>query len=179
MDPKTQILSFTVDFAEKQAIYVEINIPYSSVPDTGNSHMENHQHRCLESRHKTTCLQRRFKMTEQITPEYLSFATEHHASDIFIIAGRPLSFKINGKLSIYGERLMPADTEILLRRFIRCPTTVTLTVFWKSEMMTFLFHSRCSRFRVNAYKQRGSLAAVIRVIAFRLPDPAELPFRRM
>ena len=29
-DPKTQILSFTVDFAEKQAIYVEINIPYSS-----------------------------------------------------------------------------------------------------------------------------------------------------
>ena len=39
-------------------------------------------------------------MTEQITPEYLSFATEHHASDIFIIAGRPLSFKINGKLSI-------------------------------------------------------------------------------
>ena len=29
-DPKTQILSFTVDFAEEQAIYVEINIPYSS-----------------------------------------------------------------------------------------------------------------------------------------------------
>ena len=55
-------------------------------------------------------------MTEQITPVYLSFATEHHASDIFIIAGRPLSFKINGKLSIYGERLMPADTEILLRQ---------------------------------------------------------------
>lgn len=31
-----------------------------------------------------------------------------------------------------------------------------------------------SRFRINAYKQRGSLAAVIRVIAFQLPDPAEL-----
>ena len=31
-----------------------------------------------------------------------------------------------------------------------------------------------SRFRINAYKQRGSLAAVIRVLAFRLPDPAEL-----
>ena len=53
-------------------------------------------------------------MTEQITPEYLSFATEHHASDIFIIAGRPLSFKINGKLSIYGERLMPTAKEVLL-----------------------------------------------------------------
>ena len=29
-NPKTQILSFTVDFAEEQAICVEINIPYSS-----------------------------------------------------------------------------------------------------------------------------------------------------
>ena len=31
-----------------------------------------------------------------------------------------------------------------------------------------------SRFRVSAYKQRGSLAAVIRVIAFRLPDYKQL-----
>ena len=31
-----------------------------------------------------------------------------------------------------------------------------------------------SRFRVSAYKQRGSLAAVIRVIAFRLPDSKEI-----
>ena len=30
-------------------------------------------------------------MTEQIIPDYLSYATENHASDIFIIAGRPLS----------------------------------------------------------------------------------------
>ena len=35
-------------------------------------------------------------MTEQITPEYLSFATEHHASDIFIIAVRfPLKSTAN------------------------------------------------------------------------------------
>ena len=31
-----------------------------------------------------------------------------------------------------------------------------------------------SRFRVNAFKQRGSLAAVIRVITFTLPEPHEL-----
>ena len=39
-------------------------------------------------------------MTEQIIPDYLSYATENHASDIFIIAGRPLSVKIDGKMSI-------------------------------------------------------------------------------
>ena len=31
-----------------------------------------------------------------------------------------------------------------------------------------------SRFRVNAYKQRGSLSAVIRIITFELPDPETL-----
>ena len=31
-----------------------------------------------------------------------------------------------------------------------------------------------SRFRVNTYRQRGSLAAVIRIIAFNLPDPQDL-----
>jgi twitching motility protein PilT len=31
-----------------------------------------------------------------------------------------------------------------------------------------------SRFRVNAYKQRGSLSAVIRVISFSMPDPASI-----
>ena len=30
------------------------------------------------------------------------------------------------------------------------------------------------RFRVNSYKQRGSLAAVIRIVRFVLPDPAQL-----
>ena len=32
-------------------------------------------------------------MPEPTIPEYLSYATQNHASDIFIIAGRPLSVK--------------------------------------------------------------------------------------
>ena len=114
-------------------------------------------------------------MTEQITPEYLSFATEHHASDIFIIAGRPLSFKINGKLSIYGERLMPADTEILLRQIYQMSNNRNFDRFLEIGDDDFSFSiPRLSRFRVNTYRQRGSLAAVIRVIAFELPDPGIL-----
>ena len=56
-------------------------------------------------------------MTEQTIPEYLSYATQNHASDIFIIAGRPLSVKIDGKLSEHGKRLMPDDTSALIREF--------------------------------------------------------------
>ena len=114
-------------------------------------------------------------MTEQITPEYLSFATAHHASDIFIIAGRPLSFKINGKLSIYGERLMPADTEILLRQIYQMSNNRNFDRFLEIGDDDFSFSiPGLSRFRVNTYRQRGSLAAVIRVIAFELPDPGIL-----
>ena len=114
-------------------------------------------------------------MTEQITPEYLSFATEHHAYDIFIIAGRPLSFKINGKLSIYGERLMPADTEILLRQIYQMSNNRNFDRFLEIGDDDFSFSiPGLSRFRVNTYRQRGSLAAVIRVIAFELPDPGIL-----
>ena len=114
-------------------------------------------------------------MTEQTIPEYLSFATEHHASDIFIIAGRPLSFKIDGKLSTHGERLMPADTEALLRQIYQMANNRNFDRFLETGDDDF----SCSipgrsRFRVNTYRQRSSLAAVIRVIAFELPHPDEL-----
>lgn len=111
-------------------------------------------------------------MTEQSIPEYLSYATTNHASDIFIIAGRPLSFKIDGKLSTYGERIMPADTESFLRQIYHMANDRNFDSFLETGDDDFSFSiPGLSRFRVNTYRQRGSLAAVIRVIAFELPDP--------
>ena len=111
-------------------------------------------------------------MTEQTIPEYLSYATANHASDIFIIAGRPLSFKIDGKLSTHGERLMPADTEAMLRQIYQMAKDRNFDNFLHTGDDDFSFSiPGLSRFRVNTYRQRGSLAAVIRVIAFELPDP--------
>lgn len=111
-------------------------------------------------------------MTEQTIPEYLSYATTNHASDIFIIAGRPLSFKIDGKLTSHGERLMPDDTENLLRQIYQMANGRNFDHFLDTGDDDFSFSiPGLSRFRVNTYRQRGSLAAVIRVIAFELPDP--------
>ena len=111
-------------------------------------------------------------MTEQTIPEYLSYATMNHASDIFIIAGRPLSFKIDGKLTSHGERLMPDDTENLLRQIYQMANGRNFDHFLDTGDDDFSFSiPGLSRFRVNTYRQRGSLAAVIRVIAFELPDP--------
>lgn len=74
-------------------------------------------------------------MTEQIIPDYLSYATENHASDIFIIAGRPLSVKIDGKMSIFGERLMPDDTDRLIHQIYSMAETEILTLSFRQETM--------------------------------------------
>ena len=111
-------------------------------------------------------------MTEQIIPDYLSYATENHASDIFIIAGRPLSVKIDGKMSIFGERLMPDDTDRLIHQIYSMAGNRNIDPFLQTGDDDFSFSiPGLSRFRVNAYRQRGSLSAVIRVIAFDLPNP--------
>ena len=114
-------------------------------------------------------------MPEFIIPEYLSYATQNHASDIFIIAGRPLSVKIDGKLSQYGERLMPDDTAQLIRQIYEMANHRNMETFLQKGDDDFSFSiPGLSRFRVNTYRQRGSLAAVIRVIAFELPNPEVL-----
>lgn len=106
--------------------------------------------------------------------DFLETATIAHASDLFIVAGLPLSYKVNGTLHSEGERLMPADTEQLIRQIFELGSR-PIQHFLDSGDDDFSFAiPGLSRFRVSTYKQRGSLAAVIRVIAFELPNPQEL-----
>ena len=105
---------------------------------------------------------------------FLETATRAHASDIFIVAGLPLTYKVNGTLHSEGERLMPADTEDLIRQIFELDKR-PIQHFLESGDDDFSFAiPGLSRFRVSTYKQRGSLAAVIRIIAFELPDPNDL-----
>ena len=114
-------------------------------------------------------------MTKEQTLDFLSKAASEHASDIFIIAGRPLSIKTDGHLSTYGERLMPEQTNEILQIIYQLAGNRDISRLHDTGDDDFSFSiPGLSRFRINAYKQRGSLAAVIRVIAFQLPDPSEL-----
>lgn len=114
-------------------------------------------------------------MTNEQTLEFLTTAANQHASDIFIIAGRPLSIKVDDHLTDFGERLMPDDTKQILECIYQMANNRDLNRLLNTGDDDFSFSiPGLSRFRINAYKQRGSLAAVIRVIAFRLPDPSEL-----
>lgn len=105
----------------------------------------------------------------------LKEALEKGASDIFVIAGAPLTFKVNGRQQRQGEKLMPGDTlSIVTGIYELCGRDQSR--FQKEDGDDdFSFSVReLGRFRANVFHQRGTLAAVLRVIRFGLPDPVKL-----
>ena len=105
----------------------------------------------------------------------LSQATENGASDIFIIAGKPLSYKKRGKLTHLNEdRLMPPEThEIVSGIYALASRDITQFEATGDDDFSFAIPG-VSRYRVSTYKQRGTYSAVIRVIGFNLPKPEDL-----
>ena len=103
--------------------------------------------------------------------EYLKIATEHQASDVFFVAGKPACEKLEGRIrTMSGERLLPAQTEQILRE-IYASAGRSMERFAESGDDDFSFAvPGLARFRVNTYRQRGSMAAVIRLVSFDIPD---------
>lgn len=108
--------------------------------------------------------------------ELLELAVQKQASDAFLIAGRPVSLRLNGSIhTIPGEKLLPPDTEKLIRELYVLADHRDFTRLVETGDDDFSFSIKgLSRFRVSAFKQRGSLSVVIRIIRFTLPDPKEL-----
>lgn len=108
--------------------------------------------------------------------EILTKAKELGASDIFIVSGRPLSYKKGGRIVQFDdERIMPDRTEVLIREIYTLADKRDISHFLSSGDDDFSFAvPGLSRFRVSTYMQRGSMAAVIRVITFDLPKASEL-----
>ena len=107
---------------------------------------------------------------------FLQFAIEHNASDIFLVSGRPVSIRVGSELLMMDDhRLMPEDTEVIMTHIYALAHERSTKILEERGDDDFSFSvPRMSRFRVSAFKQRGSLSAVIRIINFRLPDPVEL-----
>lgn len=106
---------------------------------------------------------------------FLKTATAAGASDVFIVAGLPLSYKVDGVIQSEGDRLMPNDTELLIQGIYELAGSRSMQRFLETGDDDFSFAiPGLSRYRVSTYKQRGSLAAVIRIIAFELPQPENL-----
>lgn len=96
-------------------------------------------------------------------------AVAKESSDIFIIAGLPLSFKINGQIVRGADDLLtPTDTADLISQIYELANRINPQIELKDDDFSFAI-SKLGRFRVNVYHQRGSKAAVIRIVGFKLP----------
>ena len=103
-------------------------------------------------------------------------AVEKNASDIFMIPGMPLAFKINGQIQcINDEKLFPDAIDSLISKIYEISGDRDMERIRSHGDDDFSFSLQgAARFRASVMKQRNSLAAVIRVVRFELPKPEEL-----
>ena len=108
--------------------------------------------------------------------EIFENAFHENVSDVFLIAGRPVSFKKNGHIyTLSDTRLMPDDTKKLILEIYELANNRDIAALYTDGDDDFAVSIRgLARFRVNTFKQRGSLSAVIRVINSTIPDPEKL-----
>ena len=103
--------------------------------------------------------------------DHLNRAAREGASDIFIVPGAPVTMKLEGQLCpMEEEKVRPSVGEGLIWEIYTLANR-EMETFLRTGDDDFSFSvAGLARFRVNTYKQRGSCAAVIRVVAFDIPD---------
>ncbi len=107
--------------------------------------------------------------------EILKNAVEANASDIFMVPGLPVTLKCEGSQKRMGEDRLDVDEIDELVNMIYEVSGRSRTNIDNGLDDDFSFAIRdLGRFRVNVFRQRGSLAAVVRVIRFGLPEPEEM-----
>lgn len=120
---------------------------------------------------------------------YLTDAVrKYKASDVFIVTGREVSFRVNDVVMSRSELeagtteksepddgpVMPARAEELVEQIYKISGR-DIEKYKECGDDDFSFALKdVSRFRVNTFMQRGTYAAVIRIITFTLPDYRDL-----
>jgi twitching motility protein PilU len=96
-----------------------------------------------------------------------------NGSDLYISAGAAPSIKIDGKMTpISNQKLSPTHTRSLARSIM---SDKQATEFDETNECNFAISlPGVSRFRINAYIQRGSTSLVIRLITAEVPKFADL-----
>lgn len=103
----------------------------------------------------------------------LLFAFQNGASDLHITTGVTPVVRINGKLKKVGTAILkPFDTEEMARELMN---EAQLEIFEKNGEIDFSYGlPGVCRFRVNVFRQRGSVVIVCRVINSTIPNINDL-----
>lgn len=100
----------------------------------------------------------------------LKRAIDLHASDVFIVVGQPVSYKIDGKIIRQnGDILQPLQTLNLINRMYEIADERDIHLRETGDDDFALSVKGVGRFRANVFKQRGAWSAVMRAVSFELP----------
>jgi twitching motility protein PilU len=106
----------------------------------------------------------------------LHLMAERGASDVYLSANAPILLKINGQLQPLSEQpLLPQQPRALLAEVLTPAQMEELEQC--GELNLGIGIQRVGSFRLSAFKQRATIAAVIRCIPYRIPsiDTLQLP----
>ncbi|MBR6556073.1 MAG: PilT/PilU family type 4a pilus ATPase [Clostridia bacterium] len=103
--------------------------------------------------------------------QIINLAIEMSASDIFIVPGRPVCIKQGRSfVSVSDECIMTDASEILIREAYAMTDRDFGRLACGGDDDFCISCPGKARLRVSAYMQRGSYAAVFRIISFGIPD---------
>lgn len=105
--------------------------------------------------------------------ELLKAGIEAGASDVHLSVGRPPSARVDGEIVLLGEEmLLPKDTEQIINDIIN---PAHKEILEREGEVDFAYAvPSIGRFRVNAFRQRGSYAVSARILNLTIPTPQEL-----
>src|SRR5882762_1963298 len=108
-----------------------------------------------------------------IIDAYLQVLLDQAASDLILTAGAPPNMrKDGGLLPIAPDPLRPEQVEQMARELLSAERWAT---FQERGDLDFSFNwNGMARFRINAFKQRGSVALALRLIPYQIPNYDQL-----
>lgn len=105
--------------------------------------------------------------------ELLKIGKENGASDVHITVGVPPKMRVNGELvDMNYPKLMPEDTDAIVNQMLSERQKEILKQDGEADFSFSI--PALGRYRVNAFNQRGSLAAAIRLVGTQIPKPEDL-----
>jgi twitching motility protein PilT len=113
-------------------------------------------------------------MEESALHALLKKGLQYSASDILLKVGQPPAFRVGGALHyLQGDKLKPDQTRELAR-IVLAQSRYTGTIDDLQQFDTAYSVPGVGRYRINAYRQRGTIALALRSIPLKIPSFDEL-----
>ena len=105
--------------------------------------------------------------------DLLTKARKMGASDVHVTVGSPPKCRVNGELTnLMEDRILPPDSKALVEQMI--PGRLVERFNREGEVDFSYAIKGVGRFRVNIFKQRGTMSFVIRLVNTEIPTPETL-----